>query len=110
LGRSGNGYRFGMLMMNQSLFSKSALDGDYAEEYHCISDARWYSVVYSIRIQQIDDFGRRSEHLLPPDEGSGYIWRVYSISRYERRDGGVYVEVEFIALSRDIPVSLRWLV
>ena len=110
LGQSGNEYRFSMRMMNQSLFSKSALNGEYAEEYHRVSDRRWYSVAYSTRMQQIDDFGRPSEHMLPPDEGSGYIWRVYSISRYEQRDSGVYVEVEFIALSRDIPASLRWLV
>ncbi len=107
---AGDEYRFGMRMMSQALFSKSALEGEYAEEFHRAGDTRWYSVAHSTRIQQIDDFGRRGERLLPQDEGSGYIWRVFSISRYEQRDGGVYVEVEFIALSRDIPLSLRWLV
>ncbi len=110
LGQSGNEYRFSMRMMNQSLFSKSALYGEYAEDYYRTSDTRWYSIAYSTRIQQIDDFGQSGEHLLPPDEGSGYIWRVYSISRYQQRDGGVYVEVELIALSRDIPASIRWFV
>jgi hypothetical protein len=110
LGQSGDEYRFVMLMTNQSLFSKSALDGEYAEAYHRLSDTRWYSVAYSTRIQQIDDFGRRGEHRLPPDEGSGYIWRVYSTSRFEQRDGGVYVELEVIALSRDIPGSVRWFI
>ena len=28
----------------------------------------------------------------------------------EERDGGVYIELEAIALSRDIPVSFRWIV
>jgi hypothetical protein len=110
LGRSGDEYRFVMLMTNQSLFSKSALDGEYAEAYHRLSDTRWYSIAYSTRIQQIDDFGRLGEHRLPPGEGSGYIWRVYSTSRFEQRDGGVYVELEVIALSREIPGSLRWLI
>jgi hypothetical protein len=110
LGRSRDDYRFVMLMANQSLFSRSALDGEYTEAYHRLSDTRCYSVAYSTRIQQIDDFGQRSEHRLPPDEGSGYIWRLYSTSRFEQRYGGVYVEMEVIALSRDIPVSLRWLI
>ena len=38
----------------------------------------------------------------------GFIWRLQSIARYEERDGGVYVELEAIGLTRDIPVSLRW--
>jgi hypothetical protein len=32
---------------------------------------------------------------------------LYSVSRFEERDGGVYVEVEAMALSRDIPAALR---
>jgi len=110
LGHAGQEYRFDMLMMNQSLFSRSALDGEYAESYVRVSDSRWYSVAYSTRVQQIEDFGRQSEHRLPPDEGSGYIWRIYSDSRFEQRDGGVYVELDVIALSRDVPVSLRWVI
>jgi len=39
---------------------------------------------------------------LPLNEGSGYIRRLYSFSRFEQRDEGVYVELEVIALSRDI--------
>ena len=42
--------------------------------------------------------------------GTGIIWRLYSITRYQERDGGVYVELEAIALSRDIPGGLRWIV
>ncbi len=38
------------------------------------------------------------------------IWRLFGITRYLERDGGVYLEVEVIGLSRDIPASLRWLV
>ena len=110
LGRAGAEYTFAMLMMNQSLFSKSALDGEYSESYFRVSDSRWYSVAYSTRVQQIDNFGGENEHRLPADQGSGYIWRLYTISRFEQRDGGVYVEMEVIALSRDIPVSLRWIV
>jgi hypothetical protein len=38
-----------------------------------------------------------------------HIWRIYGSARYEQRDGGVYLEIEGIALSRDIPTSMRWL-
>jgi hypothetical protein len=58
----------------------------------------------------VDNYGQPDQRKLSPDEGSGYIWRLYSLSRFEERDGGVYVELEAIALSRDIPGSLHWLV
>jgi hypothetical protein len=44
------------------------------------------------------------------DEGTGLIWRLFSVTRFEERDGGVYVEIEAIVLSRDIPESLGWLI
>jgi hypothetical protein len=36
--------------------------------------------------------------------------RIYSISQHEERDGGGYLEIEAIVLSRGIPSSVRWLV
>jgi hypothetical protein len=32
------------------------------------------------------------------------------LQRIEERDGGVYVELETVALSRGIPVEFRWLI
>jgi hypothetical protein len=32
------------------------------------------------------------------------------VARYEERDGGVYLELEAMALTRDIPASLAWMV
>jgi hypothetical protein len=53
---------------------------------------------------------RVASKMLPEDEGTGLIWRAYSITRFEERDGGVYIELEAIILSRDIPILLRWIV
>ena len=110
LGREGTDYRFSLLMLNKSLFAKTALASEWIERYVCVDDRRWYSISYSTRIEEIDDYGSPGEHRLPPDEGSGYIWRLYSFSRFEQRGDGVYVELEVIALSRDIPGGLRWLI
>jgi hypothetical protein len=33
-----------------------------------------------------------------------------TIARFEQRDGGVYIEVEAMTLSRDVPGSLRWII
>jgi hypothetical protein len=92
------------------LFLNAAMRGRYRAHDVSVDSHRGYSLVEATNLQQIDDYGRACEHLLPPDTGSGFIWRVYSIVRYEQRDGGVYLEIEGIALSRDIPASMRWLV
>ena len=62
-------------------------------------------------MQEIRHYGRSDEQELPPNQGSGCIWRVSSTCQVRgERDGGVYIELEAIALSRDIPVALRWVV
>jgi hypothetical protein len=102
--------RFSMLFMNRSFFRKMALATDYESSYVHIDDRRGYSVSRSTRIQEIEDYGAPAQHVLQEGEGKGIIWRLFSVTRYVERDGGVYIELEAIGLSRDIPASLRWLV
>jgi hypothetical protein len=63
-----------------------------------------------VEVREIEGFGHSGERLLPPDTGNGFIWRIRSIARFEERDGGVYLEMEAIALTRDIPAGLAWMV
>jgi hypothetical protein len=102
--------RFSMVIMNKSFFAKSALDSDYHSTFTQMDDQRWYSVSETTRVQEVAEYGGPSSYMLPQDHGTGIIWRLLSIARYQERDGGVYVELEAIALSRDIPGGLRWLV
>lgn len=102
--------QFSMLLMNTSLISKTALDSDFRSSYFRVNDRQWYSVSESMRIQEVAGYGTGSQQMLPEDEGRGLIWRAYSITRFEERDGGVYIELEAIVLSRDIPILLRWIV
>jgi hypothetical protein len=102
--------RFSMLLMNKTFFAKGALDSDFRSTFTRLNEHRWYSVSEATRIQEIAEYGGPSQHTLPADQGTGVIWRLHSIARFEERDGGVYIELEAIALSRDIPASLRWLV
>jgi len=91
------------------LFEKIVLEGQF--ESHCteVDATHRYCIASSTRIQEIKDYGQPAEQKLSPNEGHGYIWRVYGLTKFEERDGGVYIEVEAIALSRDISASLRWL-
>lgn len=101
---------FSMLWQRHVLFVNAAMQGHYRAHDHMVDPHRGYSIVDADSIQEIKEYGHPSEHLLPPDTGSGFIWRIHSISRFEERDGGVYLEVEAMALTRDIPGSLRWMV
>lgn len=102
--------RFSMLLMNKSLFVKKALESEYACTYAQAGSDRWYSMATAVRIQELEDYGQSNARALPPDEGSGYVWRLHNIARYLEADGGVYVEMEVMALSRDIPGVVRLMV
>jgi hypothetical protein len=102
--------RFSMLLMNKSLLLKTAFDTDYESCYVRVDAQRGYSTSWTTRVQEVAEHGTPRQHLLRVGEGSGFIWRLFSIARYVERDGGVYVELDAIGLSRDIPASLRWFV
>ena len=101
---------FSMVWRRHVLFVDAAMQGRYRAHDVMIDSHRGYSIVDTITIQEIENYGHAGQRLLPPDIGGGFIWRIHSLSRYEERDGGVYLEIEAIALSRDVPSSLRWLV
>lgn len=101
---------FSMTWERHVLFVNAAIQGFYQAHDFTVDARRGYNIASSTRVQEIEDYGHAAEHLLPPDQGNGFIWRMHSIARYEERDGGVYLELEAIALTRDIPASLRWLV
>jgi hypothetical protein len=64
----------------------------------------------SVRLEEIANYGQASEHSFPEARRPGYVWRALIVQRLEQRDGGVYVELETISLSRGIPVEVRWLI
>ena len=102
--------RFSMLLINKSLVLTTVFDTDYESCFLRVDARRGYSISSTTRIQEVEEYGAPPQYLLPVGEGRGFIWKLFSIARYVERDGGVYVELNAIALSRDIPASFRWLV
>jgi hypothetical protein len=98
---------FFMRLANKSVVAKTALDTECEASYIRVDDRRWYAVSNTIHILEVDKFGTPEQRTLPEDQGTGLIWRLSSITRLEERDGGVYAELEAIALSRDIPAAFR---
>jgi hypothetical protein len=74
-------------------------------------DARLgYSTSRSTRISEIASPGTPSEHALSAGEEHGFLWRQNTYWSYEERDGGLYMQIESVSLSRSIPIGLGWVV
>ena len=99
-----------MVLVNKSFFKDTALDTEYESCFIRLDERRGYSISRSTRVQEVKEHGSPGQYLLPEGEGTGMVWRLMSITRYLERDGGVYIELQAIGLSRDIPVSLRWMI
>jgi hypothetical protein len=64
---------------------------------------------YSTRIAEVKNPDRPNERELPVGDDHGYLWRLRSYWRVEESNGGVYVQVESLGLSRSVPVLFAWL-
>jgi hypothetical protein len=71
---------------------------------------RAYITSSATSVQEIANYGQANEHPFPENRRPGYVWRAVVHERVEERDGGVYVELETVALSRGIPIEFRWLI
>jgi hypothetical protein len=72
-------------------------------------DARHgYSTSRSTSISEIEATGTHRERALNSNEEHGFLWRFNTYWSYEERNGGLYLQVESISLSRCIPVGLGW--
>jgi hypothetical protein len=105
LSRKPSDDHFSVIVVDKAMFMKRALDSEYQSHFVQVDARTWYSLAATTRVQEMSD-----SRVIPENEGSGYIWRLATISRFEERDGGVYLEIEAMALSRPIPMTLHWLV
>ena len=101
---------FSMRWEKRSVVVHHAIDADYDAWYWPSGPDRWWSIARTTRVQEIENFGHPDEHLRPIGTGAGYIWRLCSITRLLQLNHGTVVEVEAIALSRDVPAGLTWFV
>lgn len=87
----------------------SVLDTDHEVHYGSIDSTHAWSRSHTTRIQEVEDFGKADERLLPEGHDRGFLWRINTYWRFEEKDGGTYVESQSISLTRDIPTGLGWI-
>jgi hypothetical protein len=102
--------RVTLLMVHKTFWVTGAVETENEVTLMEVSPVKMYSLSASVQVHEIGDYGKPDQHTFPQDDGLGYVWRTFTLTRLEQRDGGVYEELEMIALSRGIPFAYRWLV
>jgi hypothetical protein len=84
------------------------MDTTYDVSFGRLDVQHGYSISKSTRIEEIDSPGSRDEHALSAREEHGFLWRLNTYWSYEERDGGLYLQIEAVSLTRAIPRGLGW--
>jgi hypothetical protein len=88
----------------------AVLDTNYNVTYSSLGPSQAVARSISTHITEVANAGQKNEFEKPVGNDNGFMWRLNSYWRFEQRDGGTYVQLEAISLSRDIPTGLGWLV
>jgi hypothetical protein len=86
------------------------MDTAYDIQFGRLDARHGYSMAHSTKISEIDAPGTTREHALDGQHEHGFLWRQNTYWSYEERDGGLYVQVESVSLTRTIPRGLGWAV
>lgn len=86
------------------------LDANFESSLRRISPASALIRIRSKGISEVEDAGEPEESLKPPDTGYGFLWRLHSWYLLEEKDGGLWVQLRSISLTRGIPFGLGGLI
>jgi hypothetical protein len=109
LQREGDAARFLLQIQRKTAGITATLNVEHALLYFPLNASRAASSVRAVRIAEVAAAGTPQEHELPPHRDRGFLWQLQSYWRFAEREGGVYIQVEAISLSRPAPLGLNWL-
>jgi hypothetical protein len=109
ISHSGNDFQIYLRLLKKRIVTV-VLDTDHEVQYRSLDRGRWLCRSYTTRISEVEQAGLPKERVLPPDTGSGFLWRLYSYWRFQEREGGAHVECRAISLTRDVPLGLGWII
>jgi hypothetical protein len=86
------------------------MDTAYDIQFAQLDARRFWSSSRSTRIDEIANAGTKDEHALSPAGQHGFLWRLNTYWAFEERDGGLYMQIESVSLTRSIPTGLGWVI
>ena len=84
------------------------LDTTYEVVFGRLDARHGFSLSRSTQIAEIASPGATAEHAFAPNQEHGFLWRQNTYWSYEERDGGLYLQIEAVSLTRSIPPGLGW--
>jgi hypothetical protein len=81
------------------------MDSRYDIAYGRLDARHGYSVSRSTEMEEMA--GGRP---LSAEQEHGFLWRLNTYWSYEERDGGLYLQVEAVSLTRAVPRGLGWVI
>jgi hypothetical protein len=81
------------------------MDTAYDIAFAQLDPRHGYSISRSTRIREVGSGGEAGSN-----EDHGFLWRQNTYWTWEERDGGLYLQIESVSLSRSIPRGLAWAV
>jgi hypothetical protein len=109
IGRHGNDFQIYLRLRKKKLITV-ILDTDHDVHYFSVNAKDWACHSRTTRISEVEEAGKPTERVRPPDTGYGFLWRLYSYWRFEERDSCTYIECRAISLTRDVPKALAWII
>jgi hypothetical protein len=86
------------------------MDTTYDVEFGQLDAHHGWSTSRSTNIDEIENAGTKSEHVLSHADQHGFLWRLNTYWTFEERDGGLYMQIESVSLMRSIPTGLGWVI
>jgi hypothetical protein len=99
-----------MMRVRQRHVITVVLDTTYDVTFTQLDPKRGFSISRSTQISEIASPGTATEHALDSSHDHGFMWRLNSYWTYQERDGGLYMQIESVSLTRSIPFGLAWVV
>ena len=110
LARDGNTHRVLMRLREGESGITAVLDVRSTVRYVFPAKSVAYAISNADEIREVVSAGENDERLLPPGRDSGYLWRASTFTSFTDVEGGVYVEMETLGLSRRFPPLLGWII
>ena len=86
------------------------MDTNYDIQFGRVDAHRGWSISRSTQIDEIDNAGAKNEHVLSAADQHGFLWRLNTYWTCEEREGGIYMQIESVSLTRAIPKGLGWVI
>jgi hypothetical protein len=84
------------------------MDIAYDVEFARLDAQHGYSISRGTKVTEIASAGTKDEHPMSGSDEHGFMWRLNTYWSYEERDGGLYMQIESVSLTRSIPSGLGW--